>query len=84
MLTIAPLRFLGTISFSLYLVHLPIVVAYAFLFNLGPWSAILATVTSPVVAVGFYYACERPIHKLSQKIGSGIREREAVPSSVSS
>jgi peptidoglycan/LPS O-acetylase OafA/YrhL len=76
LLTTRPLIFFGTISFSLYLVHRPIMVAFAFAFGFGIPSAVLATVTSLVVAVLFYYALERPMHRLSQRTATRIRATE--------
>jgi peptidoglycan/LPS O-acetylase OafA/YrhL len=64
-------RWLGTISFSLYLIHEPIVVAFGFVF--GPNHAVLAVATSIIVsllvAVIFYHLVEKPSHKLSKKAG---------------
>lgn len=69
-----PLRIAGAISFSLYLVHEPIVVA------VGQWDAParfaipVAITGSLVVAAVFYAAIERPSHRLARHIGaSGLR-----------
>lgn len=77
LLTMRGLVFLGTISFSLYLVHRPIMIAYAYTLNLGPLSAVLAIVTSLAVATGFYYAIERPIHRFAQRINARVKGSEA-------
>lgn len=62
---------LGTISFSLYLIHEPIVVAFGFAF--GPEYAIPAVIASIAVsipaAVLFYQFVEKPSHRLSKKVG---------------
>jgi peptidoglycan/LPS O-acetylase OafA/YrhL len=71
MLETKPARWLGGISFSLYLIHEPIVVASGFLF--GPSHAVLAVVASIVVSLAiaaiFYKFVEKPSHKLSKKVG---------------
>jgi peptidoglycan/LPS O-acetylase OafA/YrhL len=74
LLTLRALVFLGTISFSLYLVHRPIMIAMAYTFGLGTLSAVLAVVASVAVAIGFFYAFERPIHRLSQKVNARLRD----------
>lgn len=71
MLETKPARWLGSMSFSLYLIHEPIVVASGFLF--GPSHAVLAVLTSIVVSLAiaaiFYKFVEKPSHKLSKKVG---------------
>jgi peptidoglycan/LPS O-acetylase OafA/YrhL len=63
------LRWLGDISFSLYLVHLPIVLAVA-RFGLGLWVTLpVAIVVSLIVAKGFHDAIEVP----SQRVASRLR-----------
>jgi peptidoglycan/LPS O-acetylase OafA/YrhL len=66
--------FLGTISFSLYLIHRPVMIACAFLFGIGMIPAIATIVASMAVAVGFYFALERPMHRLSRRIARSISE----------
>ncbi|QIG38301.1 acyltransferase [Microbacterium sp. 4R-513] len=73
------LVFLGTISFSLYLVHRPIMIMVAFLAGIGPMPAILAIVASVGVAIGFYYVAERPVHRLSRRIERSVRASAATP-----
>lgn len=68
-----PLVFMGTISFSLYLVHRPIVVALAFAFHVGKISAVLSVLISLAVAVLFYFLVEKPAHRLSQRVASRVR-----------
>lgn len=62
---------LGLISFSLYLVHEPIIIGAAFLTRGAVWAVITAVVLSFVVAQLFYMFLERPIHKFSQKLRRG-------------
>lgn len=69
---------LGTISFSLYLVHEPLVIDAALLTSPGP-ARLCALVAAVAVAVGVaevvYRYVERPSHRLSQRVGRAIRVR---------
>lgn len=67
---------LGTISFSLYLVHRPIVIAFAFHFHPGHRAALLGIGASVIVATIFYRVVEKPAHRLSRQIARSIRTRE--------
>lgn len=67
----------GRICFSLYLVHEPIVIAFGFRLNESLWAIPLAIVVSIIVAVGFYFAVERPVHRLSRRLRNAIAAREA-------
>lgn len=67
--------FLGTISFSLYLVHRPIMIAFGFIMGLGVLPAVIVIVLSIAVAIGFYYALERPIHRLAQRLNRTLQEK---------
>lgn len=73
--------FFGRISFSLYLVHMPVLAfaAHATQGWLSPWTALcLGALASPVVAVLFYAAVEVPSHRLSQRVGRWGQRRPAV------
>ena len=63
------IRQLGAISFSLYLIHEPIVVAFGYWF--GPDRAVLAVVVSILVslptAYAFYRWVEMPSHRLAKR-----------------
>jgi peptidoglycan/LPS O-acetylase OafA/YrhL len=67
-----PLQWLGSRSFSLYLVHFPIVLACAF--GLGrPGVALLAATAIPaslLAAELFHRAVERPCHRLARAAGA--------------
>lgn len=78
LLGMRPFVFSGKISYSLYLVHLPIVVAVVFALHIGKKSAVVAVLISAVAACVFYWFVERPSHRLSQKIGAKIRTEAAV------
>lgn len=71
-------KWLGRISFSLYLTHEPIVIAFAYLF---PGKAVLgsaiAIIASVLFAWLFAWAIEGPSHRLSRRIGERIRSNSA-------
>ncbi|WP_406636675.1 acyltransferase family protein [Pseudarthrobacter quantipunctorum] len=68
---------LGTISFSLYLVHEPIIVTLGLLLSpAAPWLAVtLSWPISLIVAWGFYVTVERRSHKLAKVVGRVAAER---------
>lgn len=76
-LTTRPLLFLGTISFSLYLVHRPLMIALAFMLGIGPVAAVVEILVALIVATGFYFLAERPMHRLSKRIARNVRASEA-------
>ncbi|RKR73407.1 acyltransferase family protein [Frondihabitans australicus] len=67
-LTTPVVRWLGMISFSLYLTHEPIVVGVAQLLPRGleDWSGIISVPLSLVVGWAFYRVVEKPAHRFSQ------------------
>lgn len=74
MLSSRPLVTLGRFSFSLYLVHEPILVSFAFLFKGDHLLVfIITSLTVAVVTVLFYYLIERP----SQHLGRFLARRFA-------
>lgn len=67
-------RFLGGISFSLYLVHEPILIYFA---RVIPDPVLSLAVSLPVVAVAtltFWLLIERPAHRLSQRVRQRVEE----------
>jgi peptidoglycan/LPS O-acetylase OafA/YrhL len=77
----APLLFLGDISYSLYLVHVPIggrVINAATRFSLGPAGTTLVTLAAFCVAVvaayGFHQLIERPARAWADQIRYGDRQ----------
>ena len=65
------LGFLGTVSFSLYLVHVPVLAALQHgLHDRLPAAAIVAIgiLVSPLAAWVFYQAVERPAHRLARRV----------------
>lgn len=69
-----PLTALGKVSFSLYLVHSPIVVLFGLAFTGVDWwmGAALALVTSFALAVGMYLLVERPSRHLAGWVGRRV------------
>ncbi len=67
-----PLQLLGRRSFSLYLVHEPLLVAAAFALGGRPSVVVLTAVTLPIIAVIteiFYRLVERPSHGWARRVG---------------
>lgn len=80
-LTSPPLRWLGRVSFSLYLTHLLVLLSLGHLLHdrLSPWAIIACTiVVSLVVAELFYRAVEQPSLRLSRKIALGRQSQAKV------
>ncbi|PRY64642.1 peptidoglycan/LPS O-acetylase OafA/YrhL [Glaciihabitans tibetensis] len=67
---------LGLISFSLYLVHEPIVLAICYLF--GSQFSWFAAPVSIAAAFAFYKLVERPSHRLSVAVGKTVSRRITV------
>lgn len=67
-----PLAWLGRISFSLYLVHAPIVVWFGLMFTGQSWwiGATLSTLTSLALALTMYALVEKPSQRLALWVGS--------------
>lgn len=80
LLTTGAFQWLGRISFSLYLVHEPIVIAFATISEdrrvLGMLSSIAISV---VFAWAFFHLVEAPSHRLAKRAGSRVERRGAAP-----
>lgn len=74
LLSVGPLRWAGLVSFSLYLVHVPIIITLYYLFpTLSlPVVAVLAVVTAIAVSAGFYLLVEKRSHTLSKITGAAV------------
>lgn len=71
-----PIQWLGKVSFSLYLIHEPIVLAFAF--GLRPWSSVAAIPVSLFAAAVFYRLVESPSHRLAQAVGRTVGRKDSV------
>ncbi|MGW9111608.1 acyltransferase family protein [Microbacterium sp. NPDC055683] len=67
-----PLRWLGEISFSLYLVHAPLLATLAFAWGDAHWMAVAAVgvPASLALAWAFFRVVERPAHRAARAAGS--------------
>ena len=76
-LTTPVVKWLGMISFSLYLTHEPIVIGIAQLLprELEQWSVVLSAPISVLVAWLFFRFVEKPSHRLSQLVKRGLTPR---------
>lgn len=63
-----PFQWLGAISFSLYLVHEPIMKAVGFTYPGSVAALLVAVVIAVAVAQAFYLGAERPIHRLARRM----------------
>jgi peptidoglycan/LPS O-acetylase OafA/YrhL len=72
-----PLQFLGAISFSLYLVHVPIIIFSTYLFAGQAWYVplLFAIPLAVLVAVGFMWLIEKRSHGWSKAVGSWASAR---------
>ncbi len=81
LLEVRPILWLGKVSFSLYLVHAPILATLAFSFGDARWwlVGIVGVPLSLVVAAAFFQLVERPSHGLARRVGRAVQTRsEAV------
>jgi peptidoglycan/LPS O-acetylase OafA/YrhL len=72
-----PVQWLGSRSFSLYLVHYPIVLAFAYGLHVPPLAVLLALAVpaSLLAAELFHRAVERPCHRLARAAGAQVAAR---------
>ena len=78
-LTRAPVLWLGSRSFSLYLMHLPVLLAFAYGLDGPGFGVLLATAVpaSLLAAEVFHRAAERPCHALARAATAGLTARAA-------
>ena len=76
-LTRRPVQWLGRVSFSLYLVHVPVIVTIAYLVGPERWQlfAPIGLALALLVAWLFYAAVERPSHTLARWTAQRIAAR---------
>ena len=75
-------HWLGRVSFSLYLVHVPVIATLGYLFGAERWwlTALVGLPLCLVVAELFYRAVEQPSHRLARATGDrvvALADREA-------
>ena len=78
LLTRRAVRWLGTRSFALYLVHEPIVTSLAYLLGRTPSMPLFLLVAVPAALAGaelFFRGIERPAHRLARHTGRAITAR---------
>lgn len=68
---------LGRISFSLYLVHVPVLASVAYLLGDDMWwlVALIAFPASFAIAWLFHVAVETPAHRLARRVGNRVASR---------
>ncbi len=64
-------QWLGRISFSLYLVHVPVIASLAFLLGDARWPLVVGLGVPLCLAIGwlFFRVAERPAHRLAKRAG---------------
>jgi peptidoglycan/LPS O-acetylase OafA/YrhL len=78
-------QWLGKISFSLYLVHVPVLVTLAFALGDGMWwlVGLVGVPASLALAWAFYFGIERTTHRLARRVGAAtVRRRLGPPASL--
>jgi peptidoglycan/LPS O-acetylase OafA/YrhL len=72
---------LGKVSFSLYLVHVPVLVTLAFAFGDRMWwlVGLVGVPASLVLALAFYTGVERPAHQLARRVATLIEHGRIGP-----
>lgn len=75
LLEVPPVLWLGRVSFSLYLVHAPILATLAFAFGDDHWwlVGIVGIPLSLLVAAGFFLVVEQPSHGLARRVGRTVQ-----------
>jgi len=76
-LTSPPVHWLGRVSFSLYLVHVPVLTTLTFAFGDGLWwlAGLVGVPLSLGVAWAFHRVVETPSHRLARRLGSAVAPR---------
>jgi len=78
-------QWLGRISFSLYLVHLPILIAVGWFLRAIPWywTPVVTIPLAVLAAALFARFVEGPSHRLSQRVGRAVTRRLGARGSTS-
>jgi len=78
-LNLKQVRFVGTLSYSLYLVHQVMIYVVESKAGEGVWQAALALALSFVLALGMYELIEKPCGKLRSRLSVSARRPAAQP-----
>ena len=80
-LSTRPSQWLGRISFSLYLVHVPLLATAGYLLRDSRWPLVaLAVIPASLVAAAvFTRLVETPAHRLARRVGREVAERTSRP-----
>ncbi len=76
-----PLRFLGRISYSIYLVHVPLILTMVILLQAAPITPLLLVILPAAVGVGWLFHCTvaEPCARLGQRVARRFEPRPVVP-----
>ncbi|QAY61284.1 acyltransferase [Microbacterium protaetiae] len=84
LLTWRPIAWLGGISFSLYLIHEPLVLMMAGASHAARWTVLTAVPLALIVAWVFWLVVERPAHHLSRTVRARATWKAAAPAQAAS
>ena len=75
-----PAQWLGRVSFSLYLIHVPIVVTLAYAIGWSRWwlALVIGIAVSLIGAEAFTRLIEQPAHRLSRRVGRWVSGRRGI------
>lgn len=74
-----PVAWLGAISFSLYLIHEPLIITMANLTGAARWTLLTAVPLALLTAWVFWRVVERPAHRLARSVRTRAAQKTAVP-----
>lgn len=76
-LELRPIQWLGNISFSLYLVHVPVLATLAFALGAENWALVgaIGVPLSVLVAWGFYWGVEARMHSAARRLHRAVSAR---------
>lgn len=70
-------QWLGRVSYSLYLIHVPLLATLAYLWGSEQWALVAAVglPASMLLAAAFHRIAEAPAHRLARMVGSAVSPR---------
>jgi peptidoglycan/LPS O-acetylase OafA/YrhL len=74
-----PLEWLGDASYSIYLVHYPLLVVAVMMLPPNPFNPLLAPLLALAGGMAFHLIVERPALKFGQKVAERIGQRRVQP-----